>query len=410
MLLEVWESGMVYGAGKNADTEMLIVIDNSGSMKKSMDFLKKVVSMIELLADGCEEDINISYLIFNEQAQITGEFGEIQIISGKETCIMQGIEAADQWMEKKIEKGNIVKVLFISDLFSSRYLENGQVKKYDMDYALKEQKKILEIEKKWKEWCDNKKANILIWTWESFCATEKKVNTVDYLQKNNIDEASWGYQVKFEPVKNTIISANCPEETDQNAEFIKQTVQSFEILQGAPDVKWESYKVNNEKEREVKVGDEEKQIYLFFPDVTDIQVEYDGVEVGSQYDGLYLLDQKKDVYKVKAQSNAGIKDGYKLIVPEIEWKISFSNGTLKRNEEFTVFLTPSAPLSGNGSNLEDGCILKILKGKEEVCRCNMEFDAEKNCFYAECEIEAGAYTFIALVNGIEVDKEGRSVN
>lgn len=412
MLFGILECGMVYGAEKNTDTELLIVIDNSGSMKANMDFLKEVVSIIKVLAGECEEDITISYLIFNEDVQIIDVFDGIQIIDSKETCIMQGIEATDQWMEKKIEEGSNVKVLFISDLFSSRYLDNGQVKKYDVNYAKKEQGNILRIEDKWKEWCTDRKANILIWTWESFCTTEKKENTIDNLEKNNADEISWGYQVKFEPVENTVISVGQFEETDRNIEFIKKAVESFEILLGSSEVKWETYYVNQEAFREMKLDEKEKNIYLLFPNADDIQIKYNDAEVESQYNGLYLLDQKEHKYYVKAQTNAGKIEGYKLIVPDLEWKIRFSDGVLKKNKEFIVILSPSAQLGGSWENPTGyNCSLKVLDQiGDEIGSWNMEYNPEEGCFCVKRKMEAGIYTFIGVVNGKEVDRKGMSVN
>ena len=417
VVLRLSNNSPAHASGKDTSTELLIAIDNSGSMKENLEFLDQVVNLIKLLAEQRGADVMISYLLFNENVLITDTFDEIEIVSGKETCIMQGIEAADRWMTEKIENGKSVKVLFISDLFSSRYLdkENGKVKIYDMNRAEEEQMEILKIENKWAEWCKAKKATVLIWTWDSFCKTEKVENTLDNLKENKASEISIGYQVKFKPDKNVEITNNLSAPAEKDTEFIKQTIHSFETLLGSSNVKWEnkSYVVNPEETRTLTLKAKDRLIYLFFPKTNNVRVTYNGNDVETKYNDLYILDKKESSYSIIGKSGSGKSEGFLLKIPDLKWEISLSDTLLKKSDDFAVILSPSESLGGSwGDPGTYNCILRIKDSQNnEIYNGIFEYDYEKSVFFLEHSISiSGWYTFIGEVNGDEIDTIKRKVN
>ena len=399
---------------KNADTKLLIVIDNSGSMKENLDFVENTVSLLKLLVYERGADADISYLLFNETTLMTDTLDDIQIVSKNETCIMQGVEAADQWMTKEIECGNYVKVLFISDLFSSRYLESesGVVKTYDINQAAAEQEEITAIEEKWAKWCNAKKASVLIWTWESFCNAEKAENTVSNLKENNKEEISAGYQVVFEPDKNIVISSSAIDADEETIEFIKQTVCSFEILMGSSNANWkkQNYMINPGETRQLKVDEDKKLIYLFFPQPDNIIITYNNIAIEAKYDGLYILDRKEYTYSVSGKGNRS-EEGYLLNVPDLRWDTSLST-PLKKSTTFTAELIPSESLSGSWGAPDDyHCVLRIKVDDYEIYSQSMTYNAEKGSFFLEHAIAGtGWHTFIFEVNGKEIVSVKRKIN
>lgn len=398
---------------KKGNTELLIVIDNSGSMKETEKFLKEAISLINVLTEMRSMEVDITYMTFNEMVFQSESALDIVYVSGKETCIIQGICAADEWVDNKISEGTNVKVLFISDLFSSCYIQEGKMCKYDIEIAKSEQEEIDEIESRWKKWCKDGKASVVVWTWASFCSTENVINTIEYIEKHEEADIKKGYQVDFNPWEKERFN---PLKMDNEEEFIKMAIKSYEKLMNSAEIEWENYWAYNIDNVIKETDDEEKVIYFYFPGENDVEIKSNGIRYNPQIEGLYILPGKGNKYNVRWNSRSSStterRSGFILVIPDVKWEIDFLPNILSANEKFTITLFRGNALSGSreGENIYD-CKLTVesINNDENVLEYVLEY--QNGVFLkSDLMLEAGKYNFIFEVDGEVVAQKEKRVN
>lgn len=387
------------------DTELLIVLDNSGSMKKTGKEMEEVIALIGKLLEARHVKIPVTYLLFNENVHNVEDERKINLETGKETCIWQGIEHADSWIKDRIADGKNVKLLFISDLFSSRKLEKSGITCYTFETASEEQENINMVVEQWNQWEDEKKLDVVVWTWKSLCAGEDSQNTIAYLENNNREAVEKGYQVTLNSLKSeNIIGLNFVK--DKTA-FTKNAVRSFEMLLYGMDEDWRSCNIPKSGKREYKTDKNFRGYYIFFPDTVDIEVE-DGKPI---WKNLYLVEGKREYLQMVVSVNNGEKcEGYILRIPDLRWNMKVDT-RIEKGKEFSLQVKSDISISGAWGRPEDyECKVKIYKEhemqEEKYKEIVLTYDSDKEVFEGRCILEeAENYCFKGYINGEKVCKD-----
>lgn len=386
------------------DTELLIALDNSGSMKKTGKEMEEVIELIGKLLEARDVKIPVTYLLFNENVHYVEDERKINLETGKETCIWQGIEHADSWIKDRIADGKNVKLLFISDLFSSRKLEKSGITFYTFETASEEQENINMVVDQWKQWEAEKKLDVVVWTWKSLCTGEDSQNTITYLEKNNKEAAENGYQVTLKINNGNIFKLDFEKD---KATFIKHAVKSFEMLLYGMNEDWRSWNISKSGEKKYKTDNDTIGYYIYFPDTVDIEVK-DGKPVCKN---LYLVEGEMEYLQVVVSVNNGEKcKGYILRIPDLDWEMNIDT-RIEKGKEFSLQMKTDTPISGAWGRPEDyECKVKIYKKnemqKKEYKEIVLTYEPDKEVFEGKCILEeAENYCFIGYINGKRLRKD-----
>lgn len=405
-MAKIWSVNAMGALAKEdwgTDTELLIVLDNSGSMKETGKEMEEVVGLIGKLLETRDIRIPVSYLLFNEDAYYVEDGQEIRLETGKETCIWQGIEHTDYWIKERIAEGKSVKLLFISDFFSSRRLENNGIACYTFETASEEQENISEVVEQWNQWQDEKKLDFVVWTWESLCKGEDSRNTIAYLKKHDKEAVGKGYQVVIDCPNRFMLNWKKDKTT-----FIKYAVTSFESLLYGIDEKWRSWNIVGHGKKERKISEGHKGCYIYFPDIAGIEVE----EGKLIYKNLYWVEANTESIQVVISSDNKKKSkGYILQIPDLQWKINVDT-RIKEDKEFSLQVTPNFPLSGAWGKPEDYvCRVEIYQNNIMVQDITLNYNSDKEKFVGKCTLgKTGEYKLAGYINDKEMCSVTKKVN
>ena len=123
----------VFAAASETDTaddqqvEVLIVVDISGSVRKERTAIDHA---IELTYKWMRQEMlvgDVQFIVFNEEArEVSFEEWKKTAVKG-DTCVLAGIEAANQWLEQNREEGRKRCIVFFSDLIVEHYKMNRRI-------------------------------------------------------------------------------------------------------------------------------------------------------------------------------------------------------------------------------------------------------------------------------------------
>lgn len=357
----------------SVDTELLVMIDNSGSMVEAKESIDEQIEILKKLIKEGGLDVNITYLLFNEEVRFEKNYENVSMEEGKETCFLQGMEEANKWISEKIDDKKSVRVLLISDLFSSRQIIDDQVTKYNYDAIDSEQKKIEEIES---QWDDIENLEIIIWCWDSLCEGENPQND-KYCLKDKEVECKKGYQVRLDQDKKMKVAIN---ERDSR---VKIAVETFERLFNASGEKWKGPK------KRFTISDDSRGCYVYVLDTDrDIVIE----NSKKIEEGLYLVEKKEDKVNIKCE------DIYVFEIEDVRWNIDFSERILEADKEFEIYIQPEGMIK-DVENYE----IYVKAGEKKI---DVDYTSNEKKFVGECNLkEKGAIIFECYINGEKVPVE-----
>lgn len=414
-ILILESSGIVLAKGnQHQETALLVVVDNSGSMHGGKSLLNSAVATIQELIEKRNIEIDVEYLVFNENPSGIQKSLPQLYSGGKETGIFAGINGANEWVEEKTAAGVKVKVLFISDLFSSRYWdkETQRATEYTFGLAKTEQEEIKEIETKWKSLCDTGQMDVIVWKWKNTCKTEDSRNTVIYLEdkwKLDDDDKINGYQVQF--LEDDVIDLEeGSKELDDRANCNLQLVEIFEQLIYGIEVEWEEKNVLSTQ----MVKKEEGQIvYICIPENSNVAIvkadengEGKTKKLSSIVEQLYCCEE--DGYGLKPDGKQK-NTVYILKEPLLEWEITaFQDDSFVDGKKYVTVVVCVKPTRNLVGKEEYDCQLKQEKdGVEELIETTFvdgmfqyEFEGEKKEF-------VGTYHFYPIINGEKINVSER---
>ena len=220
IILQVFYININAEEKQNLETEVLVVIDSSGSMKQLDIAIREVLQMILSFETLEHYKLMAEYFLFNETGiewitmdrKSATPIEEIQY--GGETSIYVGLEGINDWVNKELEDNTSINLLMLSDLFSSRD-KNGKI--FDWETARREQRRIDIWITEWKKLIRKNKFNPFFMRWESMTPKENIYKTLEYLEKNG--NISNGYQIVLQGMQNNeFLMQEVKTENDINAE------------------------------------------------------------------------------------------------------------------------------------------------------------------------------------------------
>lgn len=185
---------------------LLVAIDNSGSMKPLSTVIQEVVQVVFALEELEEDELSVEFLLFNAEetkyfsagkdlnASMEEKIKNLQeIIEYRgETSVYAGMKGIKEWVDRNtnLAKDASINVFILSDLFSSRD-ENGD--EYIWKNAKKEQMEMNQWIVDWEKLIREDKMNVSFIHWESKTAGENSDHTLKFLEESK--DISNGYQV-----------------------------------------------------------------------------------------------------------------------------------------------------------------------------------------------------------------------
>lgn len=359
----------------SVDTELLVMIDNSGSMVEAKKTIDEQIGILKKLIKEWGLDVNITYLLFNEEIRFEKKYENVSMEKGKETCFLQGMEEANKWISEKIGDKKSVRILLISDLFSSRKIIDGQITKYNYDAIDSEQKKIRDIENQWDK-IEN--LEIVIWSWDSMCKGENPQND-KYRLKDNEEECKKGYQVRLNENKKMKVAIN------EKESQVKIVVETFERLFNASGKKWKELK------KRFTLSDESRGCYIYVLDTDkDIVIE----NSKKIEEGLYLVEKESEGFNIECE------DAFVFEIEDVRWNIYFPENILKTGKSFKIYIQPEGMIK----NIEKYEV-NIKAGEKKI---ELTYSPDEKIFVGEFVLEQkGRIIFECYINGKKVPGEKR---
>lgn len=181
---------------QNLTKKLLVVIDNSGSMRSLDTVIQETLQIISAFDELAQDELTVDYLLFNADKIEVVSAEEIRFVQEAmkyqgETSVYKGLEKVEEWVNANKEQVPI-SILVLSDLFSSRD-KNGDI--FNWKAAKEEQNKINLWTAEWSSLIKADMLSALFIYWDSMAPGESVDMTLNALKENQ--NVSAGYQVKL---------------------------------------------------------------------------------------------------------------------------------------------------------------------------------------------------------------------
>lgn len=229
--------------GTMEETQLLVAIDNSGSMGPSVKIIHDTTEMISALVKKELPTSAVEYMLFNaDKAEFVSADDLFPINYGGETSIYLGMEQINTWVEERVreneEQGIRTALILFSDLYSSRTVERDH---YTEETAQGEQEDIDTWTQNWKMWIEDGSLDVCVIQWESMAAEESSSRTLE----QDLDSYSTGFQVQLSSLEDHILQLGDVQldKNNQNVQTEQRVVgdcleRVLEVITGVTGQTW----------------------------------------------------------------------------------------------------------------------------------------------------------------------------
>lgn len=353
MFMDIYQLSIVKAAEKVTDTgmELLIAVDNSGSMKDTgMD---EVIQFVSKQMEHGKMVSTVEYLTFNAEQVDYVEPNKVSTLKYTgQTSIYAGLEEVNHWVSNKIdeEKATNIGVIVFSDLFSSR---DSKGKRYKLESALQEQKKIAEWAEEWNTKVEKGKLKIRFISWESMCPGESREMKVEAMTSES--QLKNGFQVVLGETEKYRIDIAEMNKWDSDLTLEQKRIQfcSCEVIKlitGIDDLEWEkeTLSVRDSSYKKIELPESYQLLLQFNYEENSTETEFvfgsetklqPQVLLKGQGTQIFLLNNIENT-ELPIKMNFGKAHIYYLCVPNIQFGMSLTAGINEVGKEVTLTIKP----------------------------------------------------------------------